>query len=232
MDALNAFWSQYSGFLLTNDILLPVILAFSVILLSVGYFGLPFIVWALTIFAGLIGFGAPVCAFLIFAGIALVFMITPIRRMLVSSLVMKIMKALQLIPHISATERTALEAGVVWMEAELFSGHPNFKKMLAQPIHKLSSEEQSFLDTEVNTLCGMIDDYHMYKTKVMKPEVWEYIRRKGFLGMIIPKEYGGLAFSHSAHSAVIQKISSRSIAAAIYAMVPNSLGPAALLVRY
>ena len=232
MDALNAFWSQYSGFLLTNDILLPAILAFSVILLSVGYFGLPFIVWALTISAGLIGFGAPVCAFLIFAGIALVFMITPIRRMLVSSLVMKIMKALQLIPHISATERTALEAGVVWMEAELFSGHPNFKKMLAQPIHKLSSEEQSFLDTEVNTLCGMIDDYHMYKTKVMKPEVWEYIRRKGFLGMIIPKEYGGLAFSHSAHSAVIQKISSRSIAAAIYAMVPNSLGPAELLVRY
>jgi acyl-CoA dehydrogenase len=146
--------------------------------------------------------------------------------------VMNVMKAMKLIPTISETERTALEAGVVWMEAELFSGHPNFKTMLAQPYHNLSKEEQSFLDNEVDQLCGMIDDYKMNKTKVMPPEVFEFIRRKGFLGMIIPKEYGGKAFSNSAHSAVIQKVSSRSVSMAIYVMVPNSLGPAELLVHY
>jgi acyl-CoA dehydrogenase len=200
--------------------------------LLAGYFGWPLLAWTVLALVALAGFGAPVWSVIAAAALFTVFLIPPLRALLVSNLVMKTMKALKLIPAISQTERVALEAGVVWMEAELFSGRPNFKTLLAQPYHELKPDEQRFLDNEVEQLCAMIDDYKMFRSKVMPPEVLEFIRRKGFLGMIIPKEYGGLGFSHSAHSAIIQKISSRSIGAVIYVMVPNSLGPAELLVRY
>lgn len=228
MEALTSM----SGFLLADSILLPAVIACCAAVLCAGYFGLPFFVWVAVGLIALTGFAAPVWLTGVFLALSLVFLLTPIRRALVSSLVMSTMRALKLIPSISATERTALEAGVVWMEAELFSGHPNFKTLLAQPYHELSSEEKNFLDNEVEQLCAMVDDYKFFRTKMMAPEVWDFIRRKGFLGMIIPKEYGGRGFSHSAHSAVIQKVSSRSIGTAIYVMVPNSLGPAELLVRY
>ena len=212
--------------------LIPSIAVLSVAILITGYFGLPFFVWVLLGVIGLVGFGAPLALTAGFVAVSLLFLIVPLRRALVSSVVMSTMKALKLIPSISATERTALEAGVVWMEAELFSGKPNFKTLLAQPYHELSTEEKNFLENEVEQLCSMVDDYKFFRTKMMAPEVWDFIRRKGFLGMIIPKEYGGKGFSHSMHSAVIQKVSSRSIGTAIYVMVPNSLGPAELLVRY
>jgi acyl-CoA dehydrogenase len=225
-------WSQHSGFLLQDGACLPSILATVFVLGAIGYFNLPFIVWVIAISAALLGFAAPLPVFLVFLAIALVFLIKPLRKHTASATVMGLMKALKLIPSISQTERTALEAGVVWMEGELFSGKPNFKTLLKQPYHELSADEKSFVDNETEQLCSMIDDYKMYRTREMDPKVFEFIRRKGFLGMIIPKEFGGKGFSHSAHSAVIQKISSRSIGAVIYVMVPNSLGPAELLVRY
>jgi acyl-CoA dehydrogenase len=224
--------SQFTGFLLPDAVFWPSLAGTFAALLILAYFGLPLVCWTVLGLVALAGFGAPLWLTLAFLAVNLIFLIPAVRSRLVSAPVMNIMQAMKLIPHISQTERTALEAGVVWMEAELFSGHPDFKRMLAQPYHKLSAEEQKFLDNEVEQLCGMIDDYKMYRQRMMQPEVWDFIRRKGFLGMIIPKEYGGLGFSHSAHSAVIQKISSRSIAAVIYVMVPNSLGPAELLVRY
>jgi acyl-CoA dehydrogenase len=223
---------QFWGFFLSEDLFAPAIAASIVVPLILAYFGLPFFLWAAAILAGLVGFGAPMWLAAAWVVVAFIFMIPPIRTLLVSGPVMKIMKAAKMMPVISATERTALEAGVVWMEKELFSGHPDFKKMLSQPIHKLNAEEQSFLDNEVNQLCEMVDEYKFFRTKEMDPKVWEFIRRKGFLGMIIPKEYGGKGFSHSMHSAVIQKISSRSIGVCIYVMVPNSLGPGELLVRF
>lgn len=225
-------WSQFSGFLLDSSYFLPSVAVTCLALVTLAYLGLPFAVWAIFGAAALVGYGASPLWLGVYAVVAGIFLIPPVRAALVSSVVMKTMKALKLIPQISDTERTALEAGVVWMESELFSGRPNFKKMLAQPYHELSTEEKSFLDNEVEQLCSMIDDYKLFRTKVMPPEVFEFIRRKGFLGMIIPKEYGGRGFSHSAHSAVIQKISSRSVGTVIYVMVPNSLGPAELLVRY
>jgi len=232
MEELNTLWSQYSGFLLDDNLLWPSVAVTVAVFLTVGYFGLPFLFWVVATLVVLAGFGAPLWLALSVLLISLVFLIPPLRAALVSGPVMKLMKAAKMMPKISPTERTALEAGVVWMESELFSGHPDFKKMLAQPYHKLSAEEQSFLDNEVEQLCEMVDEYKFFRTKEMDPKVWEFVRRKGFLGMIIPKEYGGRGFSHSAHSAVIQKISSRSIGTVIYVMVPNSLGPAELLVRY
>lgn len=225
-------WNDLSGFLLTDSLFVPALIGMIAAFVFTAYFGLPLIVWTGLALVALAGFGAPLWLTIAVLAVALVFLIPPVRRALVSSAVMKTMKALKLIPQISETERTALEAGVVWMEQELFSGKPSFKTMLAQPYHNLSADEQKFLDNEVDQLCSMIDDYKFYRTRQMDPQAWEFIRRKGFLGMIIPKEYGGLGFSHSAHSAVIQKVSTRSIATAIYVMVPNSLGPAELLVRY
>ncbi len=221
-----------SGWLLADSLFIGGLIGTILAFVFAAYFGWPLYVWTVFALVAMWGYGAPLGAMIAVLAVAMVFLIPPLRAGLVSSVVMKTMKALRLIPKISATERVALEAGVVWMEAELFSGHPDFKKMLNQPYSKLTPEEQSFLDNEVQELCAMCDDYKMYRTKIMPPEVFEFIRRKGFLGMIIPKEYGGKGFSHAAHSAVIQKISSRSIALAIYVMVPNSLGPAELINRY
>lgn len=197
-----------------------------------GFLGAPLWLWTLAGAVLIYGFGAPAGCWIGFGIVAVLFNVRPIRQFLLTLPVMKIFEAMKLMPTISQTERTALEAGVVWMEAELFSGKPDLKKMLKQPPAKLTPAEQSFLDNEVEQLCAMIDDYEFFKTKELPVEVFEFMKKKGFLGLIIPKEYGGLAFSPAANSAIVQKISSRSIGAAIYVMVPNSLGPAELLSLY
>ncbi len=223
---------EFSGFLMAPEFCAWAIAGSVLAVLTLGYLGAPLILWTLLGAILFLGFGAGTPVLIAFLVVALVFNITPIRKILISNIVMKVMKALKLIPKISDTERTALEAGVVWMEAELFSGKPNLKKMLDQPYSKLTAEEQAFLDNETEELCRMIDDWEFFKTKVMPEPVFSFIKSKGFLGMIIPKQYGGKGFSHAAHSAVIQKLSSRSIGAVIYVMVPNSLGPAELLNHY
>ena len=223
------FW----GFFLNSGYQIECAMGCFLVLVALGYTGAPFWLWSLFGVCGaLVGFGASIWVVAIQIAVCALFVIKPIRKMLISSFVLKVMKAMKIIPQISETERVALEAGVVWMESELFSGKPNFTRMLNQPEAKLSPDEQRFLNTEVEELCKMIDDWKMWKTRVMPPQVFDYIKKKGFLGMIIPREYGGLGFSHSAHSAVVQKLSSRSIGAVIYVMVPNSLGPAELINHY
>ncbi len=200
--------------------------------LILGYQGFGFKVWALFVTAALWGLGSPLWVIGAFVVVALIFVVPPLRKALPSAVVMKTMKALKLIPKISDTERTALEAGVVWREADLFSGKPDFQRLMSEPYPELSSEEKAFMEGPVEELCQMIDDWRIWKTKQVPDEVFQYIRDRGFLGLVIPKEYGGHGFSHSAHSAVLQKIASRSAACTILVMVPNSLGPAELLVHY
>jgi len=133
----------------------------------------------------------------------------------------------------SQTEREALEAGSLWWDGELFSGRPNWQRLLSFPAPRLSAEERAFLDGPVDDLCHMINDWQVTEElHDLPPEVWQFIKDKGFFGMIIPKKYGGLEFSALAHSAVVMKISSRSTTAAVTVMVPNSLGPAELLLHY
>lgn len=203
-----------------------------VVLAALGFFGAPLLLWTATVAALLFFLSATPVIWGIFGVVAAVLNIKPIRQFVMTWPVMRVMQIMELMPKISATERTALEAGVVWMEAELFSGKPDLKKMLDQPPAKLSPEEQSFLDNECEELCKMIDDYEMFKTKELPADVFDYMKKKGFLGLIIPKQYGGHGFSPAANSAIVQKISSRSIGAVIYVMVPNSLGPAELLNHY
>jgi len=133
----------------------------------------------------------------------------------------------------SQTEREALEAGTVWWDAELFSGHPKWETLLQTPVPTLSAAEQAFLDGPTENLCRLVDDWRITEDWHDLPtEVWRFIKEQGFLGMIIPTRYGGLEFSALAHSAVIMKLASRSVTAAVTVMVPNSLGPAELLLRY
>lgn len=133
-------------------------------------------------------------------------------------------------PSLSQTEREALHAGEVWWEADLFSGNPDFSKLLAVPAPQLTDEEQAFLDGPCREVCEMLDDWAInQKDGDLKHEIWELLRRRRFFGMIIPKEYGGLGFSAFAHSEVVRRLSMVSLPAAVTVMVPNSLGPGELL---
>ncbi len=137
------------------------------------------------------------------------------------------------LPPMNKTEMEALEAGDIWWEAELFQGDPDWDELLGYPKPELNEEEQAFIDNETEILCGMLDDWQIVQhDRDMTPETWQYMKDAGFLGMIIPKEYGGLGFSAIAHSSIVTKIASKSSSAAVTAMVPNSLGPAELLLKY
>ena len=137
------------------------------------------------------------------------------------------------LPSMSDTEREALEAGDVWWDADLFTGNPDWAKLLSNPPATLTEEEKAFLNGPVDELCAMLDDWKInWEWRDLPPEVWDYVKQKKFFGMIIPKEFGGLGFSPYAHSEVVRKISTRSIAAAVTVMVPNSLGPGELLMRF
>ncbi len=139
----------------------------------------------------------------------------------------------QAIPPISETERTALEAGSIWWEAELMRGEPDWQKLRCVAEPSLTKKEQAFIDGPVEQLCGMLNDWEIHHRLRDLPEpVWKFLKEHRFFGMIIPESYGGLAFSAYAHSRVLQKIASRSSAAAVTVMVPNSLGPAELLLAY
>ncbi len=196
----------------------------------VGFLGSPLIVWALLTLFILFGLGVSLPVLGAVAAVYAVFIIAPIRRYLATKPLMPLMKGLM--PQISETERTALEAGVVWVEADLFSGKPNFKKILSESYPHLNPEEEAFLNGPVDQLCSQIDAWKIWKEKDFDQKIWNFIKKEKFFGMVIPKEYGGLGFSALAHSEVIQKISTRSIPACVTVMVPNSLGPAELLVHY
>ena len=164
----------------------------------------------------------------IFAALSIV---KPLRRAIATSPVFGVYK--KILPQISQTEQEALDAGSIWWDADLFSGRPDWKKLLGYPQATLSAEEKAFLDGPVEELCGMLHEWDITHNRMdLPPEVWKLIREKGFLGIIIPKSYGGLGFSAYAHSEIVTKISTRSGTAAVTVMVPNSLGPAELIIHY
>lgn len=162
---------------------------------------------------------------------ALVLLPTPLRKNVISKPVLSIFR--KVLPPMTSTEREALEAGDVWWDGELFQGNPNWQTLLSYPKPSLSEEEQAFVDNETEELCRIVNDFNVvHKDRDLSPEAWEYVKKAGFLGMIIPKEYGGKGFSALAHSTVVTKLASRSCTAAVTVMVPNSLGPAELLLHY
>lgn len=136
------------------------------------------------------------------------------------------------LPPMSETERDAIDAGTVWWDGELFSGRPDWNMLLAYPKVKLTEEEQAFLDGPTEELCAMVSDWQIGQAMDLPPEAWAHIKEHGFFALIIPKEYGGKGFSAYAHSQVAMKLATRSGDLASTVMVPNSLGPAELLLHY
>ena len=209
-----------------------------------GFFALAYInaegwLWTAAIAAALAAAWAahalPLMAVLLLA-VALILLAIPLnvpslRRKLISDAIFSAFR--KVLPPMSQTERDAIEAGTVWWDGDLFSGNPDWEKLLAMPQPKLSSDEQRFLDRECNELCAMVSDWETTQVyRDLPPHVWQYVKDKGFLGMIIPKSYGGLGFSGFAHSQVITKLSTHSGTIAVTVMVPNSLGPGELLLHY
>ncbi len=163
--------------------------------------------------------------------VLLVLNVGGLRRALLTTPVFGLLK--KTMPSMSVTEREALEAGTTWWEKELFSGKPDWNEFAQIGLPQLSSDEQSFLDNEVSELCGMLNEWDITNNlKDLPPEAWQYLKDKGFFGLIIPKSFGGREFSHYAQSRIMSKIASRSGTAAVTAMVPNSLGPGELLMNY
>ena len=169
--------------------------------------------------------------FILIVGVVPVFVVRPLRRAMVSRAIFSTYK--KILPQMSDTERDALAAGTVWWEGELFRGNPDWNKLLAYPVPVMTVAEQSFLDNEVEQACALVDDWQVsHELRDMSPQAWQYIKDKGFLGMIIPQQFGGLEFSAYAHSQVVTKLSTRCSALSVSVMVPNSLGPAELLLHY
>ena len=165
-----------------------------------------------------------------FLALVLVFGIPALRRPLVSRAVMQ--RIGPLLPALSDTERIALEAGTVWWDRDLFSGAPDWRKLLRFVPQPLSEAERAFLDGPVDALCAMLDRSTIIRLGDLPPDIWTFLKHHRFFGLIIPAQFGGLGFSAAAHSAVVSKIGSRSTTAAVTVMVPNSLGPAELLLHY
>ena len=139
----------------------------------------------------------------------------------------------KILPKVSDTEAQALDAGTVGFDAEIFSGTPDWAKLQAIPPIQLSAEEQAFLDGPTEDLCRMIDDWQIRHTMREVPEpIWAFVKKHGFLGMLISKDHGGLGFSAQAQSLILGKIASRSPDVVTIVMVPNSLGPGELIEKY
>lgn len=202
------------------------------VFLGLGFLGAPFLLWSLFGFILLIGWGAPWVIILAWGLITVLGGIKPLRAAVLSQGVLLLFKKMQFLPKISDTELAAIEAGTVWAEGELFSGNPNFNQLINEPYPTLNQDEKAFLDGPVERLCTMLDDWKIWQDRKLPPEVWNFIRKEKFLGLIIPKEYGGLGLTALGHSEVIRKITTRSQVSSIYVMVPNSLGPAELLIHY
>ncbi len=181
--------------------------------------------------AGLLNFWIGLLLWALFLAIVVPVNLPDLRRRFLSGPLRNRIR--QVLPPMSETERAAIDSGTVWWEAELFRGDPDWRKLLDVPAPHLDEREQAFLDGPVEELCRMLDDWEIiHERNDLPPEVWDFMKKNRFFGMIIPQRYGGLEFSAHAHSQVVMKISSRSGTAGVTVMVPNSLGPAELLLQY
>src|SRR6056297_884617 len=198
----------------------------------VGYKNAPLYVWAAAGLTALIGFGWPLWLRIAFLALAVLFNLKPLRRAVLSGPLMKLLDTLNILPAISETEQTAIDAGTVWIEGELFSGKPDLKRLASEDYPELTDKEREFVEGPVEELCGMVSDWEVFQRRDFNEETWAYLKEKRFFGLIIPEEYGGYGFSANAHSIIVAKLASRCGPLATTVMVPNSLGPAELLMHY
>jgi len=204
-----------------------------------AFYGTSLLLWTAAMAAGIFVFAVtgsvPLLSLVLAAAVFAVFAIPlnfrPWRQQLISAPFLELFR--RMLPNISKTEQIALDAGTVGWEGELFAGKPNWQLLKKQPYLELTVEEKAFVDGPVEELCDMLNQWEItHNNADLDSATWDFIKRNRFLGMIIPKEYGGLGFSAMAHRAVLQKISSISAVAGTHVGVPNSLGPGELLLQY
>jgi len=183
------------------------------------------VIWvAIDWFAGLTGPVVTALLAIVFVLPALVLAIKPLRRALLTKPIFDLFR--KILPEMSPTERDAIEAGTVWWDAALFSGRPKWDTLLALGAPVLTAEERAFIDTECTQLCDLANDWETTAVwQDLSPQTWQFIKSKGFLGMIIPKQYGGKQFSAYAHSQVIMKLATRCSAAAVSVWCPTRSAP-------
>ncbi len=210
-------------------IFIPILVLF---FLALGYLEAPIWGFAVLAFVAAVGLGFPWWLLVPIVVIGAVLSHKPTRRALFSGPMLKLLIKMKFLPVISQTEREALEAGTVWADAELFSGKPDWDKLISEPYPGLNEKEQAFIDGPAQTVCNMTDDWEVFQNRDLSDDVWDYLKKEKFFGMIIPESYGGLGLSASANSAVVAKLASCSGPLGITVMVPNSLGPAELLLHY
>jgi acyl-CoA dehydrogenase len=192
-------------------------LAFLVLLVAYSQFGHGHIAWKVVLWV-------------LWGGLAFL-NVRPLRKTFVTRWIFRVFR--RALPNMSSTEREALEAGTVWWDGELFTGNPDWSMLVAAKAPQLSAEERAFLDGPCEELCRMADEWDItHRRGDLTPQMWDYLKSKGFFAMIIPKKYGGLEFSAYAHSCVLVKLASRSTTTSSTVAVPNSLGPAELLLHY
>ncbi len=215
------------------------ILSLLIVSLGCAFYGTSLVIWTGASVAVLLIFGVSgtvpllglMVTALVFALIAVPLNVVAWRQQYLSAPMLK--QYLRMLPGLSDTERVALDAGTVGWEGELFAGNPDWQKLQKLPYPELSVEEQAFIDGPVEQLCDMLRQWEItHKDADLNPETWAFLKEQRFFGMIIPKKYGGLEFSALAHRAVLQKVSSISSVAGSHVAVPNSLGPAELLLHY
>lgn len=218
---------------------LILILSLLLVSLAAAYHGLRLVLWTALMAATIVGFGfftdvsmlGLVLTAIVFAAIAIPLNVESLRQSWLSKPFLDLYR--KMLPTLSETERVALEAGTVGWEGELFAGNPDWQKLLKIKWPELTEAEQAFINGPVEELCGMLDPWvNTHELADLPPEVWTFLKKNRFFGMIIPTEYGGLGFSAIAHRAVLQKISAACPIAGATVAVPNSLGPAELLIHY
>jgi len=207
--------------------------------ITAAYRGTNLLNWTLGVVLVLAGFAvftsvstlAIVILSVLFAAVAIPLNFKPFRRQKLTAPFLAIYR--KMLPTLSDTERVALESGTVGWEGELFAGNPDWNSLLDQTWPELSESEQAFVDGPVEELCQMLNPWEIsHELADLPPEVWQFLKENRFFGMIIPKEYGGLGISALGHRAVLQKIASVCPVTGSTVAVPNSLGPAELLVHY
>ena len=225
-----SFLSSLPGILAAYPLLST--LGLLLIVAVLGFSGASFWAWVVVAALALGGFGAPLWGWVVLGAMVLLFGVKPLRRLLLSGPIVRTVKAMKLLPAISETEQVAIEAGNIWVDGELFSGKPDFKRILKEPYPDLSPEEQAFLDGPVEAICRVTDDWEVFRNRELPKAAWDLIKKERFFGLIIPKQYGGHEFTPSANSAIVVKLMTRCGPLGTTVMVPNSLGPAELLMHY